>query len=149
MKLNESQFVNLIANMTKQVLKESMGIDPEVGANEYENQQNYFNSPEGDGMPMDDEDLTDGLEFFRSIADEDLNPIDAEKTIDHDDYFAQEEPETTPAQTTPVPGTEEPEFGSQPKFDEEETPEMLQEKQNNLLSFITENWDNHANNLIK
>ena len=129
--LNESQLCDLITKATKQVLKESFGLDPEVGEGEYEMTQDYLNSPDGDGMPID------------SLGDDTTNSIEKE----YDDFFA---PEENPAEdafpgeepTEEIPETYDQLLESKNKVD-------MEEKQNKLLTFITENWNNHANNLIK
>lgn len=134
--LNESQLCDLITKATKQVLKESFGLDPEVGEDEYQMTQDYVNSPEGEGMSLDN--LDGGIEQ------------------DYDDFF---KPEVNPAEYA---------FdGEQSEFDNTELPSDsnqdleydqllenknkvdMEEKQNKLLTFITENWDNHINSLIK
>lgn len=132
--LNESQLCDIIAEATKKVLKESFGLDPEVGEGEYEMTQDYLNSPDGEGMPID------------SLGDDTTNPIEQE----YDDFFA---PEENPAEESFIP-----EEGNMPTEEIPETYDELlesknkvdmEEKQNKLLTFITENWDNHANSLIK
>lgn len=133
--LNESQLCDLITKATKQVLKESFGLDPEAGEDEYQMTQDYVNSPEGEGMPLDN--LDGGIEQ------------------DYDDFF---KPEVNPAEDAFDVG--------QSEFDNTELPDDsdngleydqllenknkvdMEEKQNKLLTFITENWDNHANSLI-
>jgi hypothetical protein len=138
--LNESQLCDLITKATKQVLKESFGLDPEVGEDEFNMEHDYLHSPEGEGMPVD------------SLGDDTTNPIEQE----YDDFFT---PEENPA---------EEEFDEDPpdfenagwpydssrdlEYDqllESKNKVDMEEKQNKLLTFITENWDNHANNLIK
>lgn len=132
--LNESQLCDIIAEATKKVLKESFGLDPEVGEGEYEMTQDYLNSPGGDGMTID------------SLSDGTTNPIEQE----YDDFFS---PEENPAEDEfPEEHDEE-----HPDFENNEYDQLLEnknkadmeEKQNKLLTFITENWDNHANSLIK
>jgi hypothetical protein len=133
--LNESQLCDLITKATKQVLKESFGLDPEVGEDEYQMTQDYVNSPEGEGMSLDN--LDGGIEQ------------------DYDDFF---KPEVNPA--------EDAFEGEQSDFENTALPDDsdngleynqllenknkvdMEEKQDKLLTFITENWDNHANSLI-
>lgn len=133
--LNESQLCDLITKATKQVLKESFGLDPEAGEDEYQMTQDYVNSPEGEGMPLDN--LDGGIEQ------------------DYDDFF---KPEVNPAEDafegeqSEFDNTELPSDSSQDlEYDqllENKNKADMEEKQNKLLTFITENWDNHANSLI-
>lgn len=142
--LNESQLCGLIAKATKQVLKESFGLDPEVGEDEYQMTQDYLNSPDGEGMPVD------------NLGDDNLNPIEK----DYDDFF---NPEVNPAEDEfPEEHDEDhPDFENAGwpydssrdlEYDqilENKNKADMEEKQNNLLTFITGNWDNHANSLIR
>lgn len=130
--LNESQLCDLITNITKQYIMESMGLDPEVGEDQYEMEQDYFRGPDSEGMPVDnlggDEEFYD--DFFENPAEEEFDedhpdfenagfPYDSSRDLEYDQLLE-----------------------SKNKVD-------MEEKQNKLLTFITENWDNHANNLIK
>lgn len=138
--LNESQLCDLITKATKQVLKESFGFSPEVGEDEFNMEQDYLHSPEGEGMPVD------------SLGDDTTNPIEQE----YDDFFA---PEENPAEEEfdedhpdfenagwPYDSSRDLEYD---QLLENKNKVDMEEKQNKLLTFITENWDNHANNLIK
>ena len=142
--LNESQLCDIIAEATKKVLKESFGLDPEVGEGEYEMTQDYLNSPDGDGTSIN------------SLGDGTTNPIEQE----YDDFFS---PEENPAEESfPEEHDEDhPDFENAGwpydsnrdlEYDqllENKNKVDMEEKQNKLLTFITENWDNHANSLIK
>lgn len=125
-KLNEAQLCNLISNITKQYIMESMGLGSEVGEDQYEMEQDYFNSPDSDSTSIDnlgDDEFYD--DFFENPAEEsfsDDETIDAPSNGEFDDYDA---------------------------LLESKEKEDLSEKQTKLLTYITENWDNHANNLIK
>ena len=125
-KLNEAQLCNLISNITKQYIMESMGLGSEVGEDQYEMEQDYFNIPDSDGTPIDDlgdDEFYD--DFFENPAEEsfsDDETIDTPSNGEIDDYDA---------------------------LLESKEKEDLSEKQTKLLTYITENWDNHANNLIK
>lgn len=125
-KLNEAQLCNLISNITKQYIMESMGLGSEVGEDQYEMEQDYFNSPDSDGTPIDDlgdDEFYD--DFFENPAEEsfsDDETIDAPSNGEFDDYDA---------------------------LLESKEKEDLSKKQTKLLTYITENWDNHVNNLIK
>lgn len=125
-KLNEAQLCNLISNITKQYIMESMGLGSEVGEDQYEMEQDYFNNPDSDGTPIDDlgdDEFYD--DFFENPAEEsfsDNETIDTPSNGEIDDYDA---------------------------LLESKEKEDLSEKQTKLLTYITENWDNHANNLIK
>ena len=125
-KLNEAQLCNLISNITKQYIMESMGLGSEVGEDQYEMAQDYFNSPDSDGTPIDDlgdDEFYD--DFFENPAEEsfsDDETIDAPSNGEFDDYDA---------------------------LLESKEKEDLSKKQTKLLTYITENWDNHVNNLIK
>ena len=136
--LNESQLCDLITEATKRVLKESFGLDPEVGEDEYEMTQDYLNSPDGEGMSIDDmngdNDITDPIEqeYDDFFAPEE-NPAEEE-------FIPEEDPNDMPMEN--IPETYDELLESKNKVD-------MEEKQNKLLTFITENWDNHANNLIK
>jgi len=128
--LNESQLCDLITNITKQYIMEAMELHPEfgeVGEKPYEMEQDYFRGPDSEGMPVDnlggDEEFYD--DFFENPAEE---------------SFPEEEPIDKP--TEDIPETYDELLESKNKVD-------MEEKQNKLLNFITENWDNHANNLIK
>lgn len=128
--LNESQLCDLITNITKQYIMESMELHPEfgeVGEEPYEMEQDYFRGSDSEGMPVDnlggDEEFYD--DFFENPAEE---------------SFPEEEPIDKP--TEDIPETYDELLESKNKVD-------MEEKQNKLLNFITENWDNHANNLIK
>ena len=113
-KMNESQLCGLIADITKQYLKESMGLDPEFE----------------DGL--DDETPPESLED------------------EYDDWFPENPAETDFADENEPDG--EIMDDTMEDYDtllENKEKEDLAEKQTKLLSFITENWDNHANNLIK
>lgn len=138
--LNESQLCDLITKATKQVLKESFGLGPEVGEDAFNMEQDYLHSPEGEGMPVD------------SLGDDTTNPIEQE----YDDFFA---PEENPAEGEfdedhpdfenagwPYNSSRDLEYD---QLLESKNKVDMEEKQNKLLSFITENWDNHANSLIK
>ena len=138
--LNESQLCDLITKATKQILRESFGLDPEVGEDDYQMTQDYLNSPDGEGMPIDN-DTT--------------NPIEQE----YDDFFS---PEENPAEESfPEEHDEDhPDFENAGwpydssrdlEYDqllESKNKADMEEKQNKLLTFITENWDNHSNSLI-
>ena len=136
--LNESQLCDLITEATKRVLKESFGLDPEVGEDDYQMTQDYLNSPDGEGMSIDDmngdNDITDPIEqeYDDFFAPEE-NPAEEE-------FIPEEDPDDMPMET--IPETYDELLESKNKVD-------MEEKQNKLLTFITENWDNHANNLIK
>ena len=125
-KLKEAQLCNLISNITKQYIMESMGLGSEVGEDQYEMEQDYFNNPDSDGTPIDDlgdDEFYD--DFFENPAEEsfsDNETIDTPSNGEIDDYDA---------------------------LLESKEKEDLSEKQTKLLTYITENWDNHANNLIK
>lgn len=125
--LNESQLCDLITKATKQVLKESFGLDPEVGEDDYQMTQDYLNSPDDEGMPVDN--LGGDEEFYDDFLS---NPAEEE-------FIPEEDPNDMPMETIPEPYDEL--LESKNKVD-------LKEKQDKLLSFITENWDNHANSLI-
>ena len=125
--LNESQLCDLITKATKQVLKESFGLDPEVGEDEYQTTQDYLNSPDGEGMPVDN--LGGDEEFYDDFL---ANPAEEE-------FIPEETPNDAPMET--IPENYDELLESKNKVD-------MEEKQNKLLSFITENWDNHANSLI-
>jgi hypothetical protein len=125
--LNESQLCDIIAEATKKVLKESFGLDPEVGEDNYQMEQDYLNSPENEGMPV------------YNIT----YPIEQE----YDDFFAPEENPAEEAFPEETPNEEIPENYDQ--LLESKNKVDMEEKQNKLLTFITENWNNHANNLIK
>ena len=110
-KITKDQLVEMVTNITKQVISESMF--PET--NGYEGQQE---------MPAanNDEEFYD--DFLKNPAEESFpteeeNNALGEDEIDLDTLFENKEKEE------------------------------LAEKQDKLLSFITENWNNHANNLIK
>lgn len=125
-KLNEAQLCNLISNITKQYIMESMGLGSEVGEDQYEMEQDYFNSPDSDGTPIDDlgeDEFYD--DFFENPAEE---------------SFSDDEDIETPSNG---------EFDDYDALLESKEKEDLSEKQTKLLTYITENWDNHANNLIK
>lgn len=142
--LNESQLCDIITEATKKVLKESFGLDPEVGEDEYEMTQDYLKNPDGEGMPID------------SLGDDTTDPIEQE----YDDFFA---PEENPAEESfPEEHDEDhPDFENAGwpydsnrdlEYDqllENKNKVDMEEKQNKLLTFITENWDNHVNSLIK
>ena len=128
--LNESQLCDLITKVTKHVLKESFGLDPELGDDEYQMNQDYLNSPDGDGMPID------------SLGDDTTNPIEQE----YDDFFTPEENPTEEAFLEETPNEEIPD--NYDELLESKNKVDMEEKQNQLLTFITENWDNHANSLI-
>ena len=125
--LNESQLCDIIAEATKKVLKESFGLDPEAGEDDYQMTQDYLNSPDGEGMAVDnlggDEEFYD--DFFSNPAEEEFIP--------------EEDPDDMPMET--IPENYDELLESKNKAD-------MEEKQNKLLTFITENWDNHANRLI-
>ena len=136
--LNESQLCDIITEATKRVLKESFGLDPEVGEDDYQMTQDYLNSPDGEGMSIDDmngdNDITDPIEqeYDDFFAPEE-NPAEEE-------FIPEEDPNDMPMEN--IPETYDELLESKNKVD-------MEEKQNKLLTFITENWDNHANNLIK
>ncbi len=138
--MSKDQLVEMITNITKQVIKESVFSDPEVGADDYEEQQGILNGPEGDGMPMDniDDPLNDTL---GDNSDEAF----------YDDFLTNPATEAFPGDNDEMSNGEA--FpGDDDNFDtllENKAKEELIEKQNKLFKFITENWDNHANNLIK
>ncbi len=129
-KLNEQQLVNLITNITKKYLNESLGIEAGL-----------------EGEPMEGD---------RPLDDDITNPIDNPIEQEYDDFFA---PEENPAEE----GFDEdhPDFehagwpydsGRDMELDKylnDHDSKALQEKQEKLLATITENWNNHANNLIK
>ena len=119
-KINEQQLVKMISDITKRCINESMGLDPEAGEDEYETEQEYFNGPDGNGMPLDD------------VNDE------------YEDWFPE-----NPAEESFSDDTAGDEFNEYDELLESKEKENLQEKQEKLLTFITENWNNHANNLIK
>ena len=135
-KISKDQLVEMITNITKQVIKESVFSDPEVGADEYEEQQGILSGPEGDGMAMDPLNDTLGDNSDESFYDDFLtNPATEAFPGDND--------EMSNGEAFP---------GNDYNFDtllENKAKEELIEKQNKLFNFITENWDNHANNLIK
>lgn len=70
--LNEAQLCDLVTNITKQCLMESMGLDPESGEDEYGMEQDYFNSPDNvadsHGSDVPDEEFYD--DFFDNPAEE-------------------------------------------------------------------------------
>lgn len=129
--LNESQLCDLITKATKQVLKESFGLDPEVGEDEFNMEQDYLRSPEGEGMPVEDlgNDITKDYDDFFTPE---VNPAEEE-------FIPKEDPNDMPMET--IPENYDELLESKNKVD-------MEEKQNKLLTFITENWDNHANSLI-
>lgn len=136
--LNESQLCDIITEATKRVLKESFGLDPEVGEDDYQMTQDYLNSPDGEGMSIDDmngdNDITDPIEQeYDDFFTPEENPAEEE-------FIPEEDPDDMPMET--IPETYDELLESKNKVD-------MEEKQNKLLTFITENWDNHANNLIK
>lgn len=128
--LNEAQLCDLVTNITKQCLMESMGLDPESGEDEYGMEQDYFNSPDsvgdnaGDsyGSDVPDEEFYD--DFFDNPAEEAFGDDTDSELDSYDD-------------------------GGYDTLLESKEKEDLAEKQEKLFTFITENWDNHANNLIK
>ena len=133
--LNESQLCDLITKATKQVLKESFGLDPEVGEDEYQMTQDYLNSPDGEGMPVDN--LGGDEEFYDDFLS---NPAEESFPEEHDEDHPDFEHAGWPHDSS-----------SDLEYDqllENKNKVDMEEKQNQLLSFITENWDNHANSLI-
>ena len=140
--LNESQLCDIITEATKRALKESFGLDPEVGEDEYAMTQDYLNSPDGEGMSIDD------MNGDNDITD----PIEQE----YDDFFAPEENPAEEEFDEDHPNLQHLgwpyDSGRDLEYDElleSKNKVDMEEKQNKLLTFITENWDNHANNLIK
>lgn len=124
--LNEAQLCDLVTNITKQCLMESMGLDPECGEDEYGMEQDYFNSPDNvadsHGSDVPDEEFYD--DFFDNPAEEAFGNDTDSELDSYDD-------------------------GGYDTLLENKEKEDLAEKQEKLFTFITENWDNHANNLIK
>ena len=126
-RISKDQLVEMVTNITKQVIKESIFPGPEVGADEYEQQQDFLkNNP---GLPMDEPMGDNGDEQF------------------YDDFLTNPAEQSFP---TEEPGETlgEDEIDLDNLFEAKEE-EELAERQDKLLNFITENWDNHANNLIK
>lgn len=136
-KINKDQLAEMVANITKQVIKESFdftpnGLNPEASEDEYSEAQDYFR--DNPGMPMDEPNGENGDEEF------------------YDDFLSNPAESSFP---TEEPGDESGEDGiGADEIDldsllESKEAESLTERQDKLLNFITENWDNHANNLIK
>ena len=119
--LNEAQLCDLVTNITKQYLMESMGLDPESGEDEYGIKQDYFNS-DSHGSDVPDEEFYD--DFFDNPAEEAFGNDTDSELDSYDD-------------------------GGYDALLESKEKENFAEKQEKLFTFITENWDNHANNLIK
>ena len=125
-KISKDHLVEMVTNITKQVIKESVFSDPEVGADEYEEQQDMFrNNP---GLPMDEPMGANGDEQF------------------YDDFLSNPAEQSFPTEEPEAMGEDEIDLDSLLENKEEED---LVEKQDKLLNFITENWNHHANNLIK
>lgn len=141
-KINKSQLVEMVTNITKKVLQESIFSDPEVRADEYEEQQDHFrNNP---GMPMDE---PEGIEIANN------NPMGGDEDF-YDDFLSNPAEESFPTEEPGVMPGDEVQNQIMPEDElramlESKEKEELQEKQDKLLNFITENWDHHANNLIK
>ena len=140
--LNESQLCDIITEATKRVLKESFGLDPEVGEDDYQMTQDYLNSPDGEGMSIDDmngdNDITDPIEQeYDDFFTPEENPAEEEFDEDHPDFEHA---------GWPYDSGRDMELD---KYLNDHDSKALQEKQEKLLATITENWDNHANNLIK
>ena len=151
--LNESEFKSMIANMTKQVLKESFGLDPEVGEDEYAETQDYLKGPDGDGMMVDDLPTAgdDTEEFYNDFFAE--NPAEESFPTTDDDFETNTEEDEFDEDHPNLQHLGWPyDSGRDLEYDqllESKNKVDMEEKQNKLLTFITENWDNHANNLIK
>lgn len=137
-RISKDQLVEMVTNITKQVIKESVFSVPEVGAEEYEQQQDFLkNNP---GLPMD-KPLNEPMDA----------PMNDPMGTNGDEQFYDDFLSNPAEQSFP---TEEPEAMGEDEIDldsllENKEEEDLVEKQDKLLNFITENWDHHANNLIK
>lgn len=117
-KITKDQLVEMVTKITKQVISESVFSDPEVGADEYEEIQ---------GLPMDTPMENGDEEFYDDFL---KNPAE--------ESFQTEEPGDMPS---------EDEIDLDTLLENKENKELA-EKQDKLFSFITENWNHHANNLI-
>ena len=133
--LNESQLCDIITEATKRALKESFGLDPEVGEDEYQMTQDYLNSPDGEGVPVDN--LGGDEEFYDDFLS---NPAEESFPEEHDE----DHPDFEHA-GWPYDSSNDLEYD---QLLENKNKVDMEEKQNKLLTFITENWDNLANSLI-
>jgi len=138
--LNESQLCDIITEATKKVLKESFGLDPEVGEDEYEMTQDYLNSPDGEGMPIDNDTTNPIEQEYDDFFSPEENPAEDEFPDEHDE----DHPDFENA-GWPYDSSRDLEYD---QLLESKNKVDMEEKQNKLLTFITENWDNHANSLI-
>lgn len=143
--MNESKMEALVKRITRNVLNESFGLDPEAGEDRYQEEQDYFNNPENEGKPMDGNGEND-LPFEENEMDELLSQYDNKEGGDeefYDDFLSNPTEESFPEEENPAHMDE-----TDTLWESKENEELV-EKQNKLLSFITENWNHHANNLIK
>lgn len=125
-KINTDQLAEMVANITKQYIRESYDLnynwmDPETGEDEYEEAQGVFK--DNPGTPMDKNPDDEFYDDFLSNPAENSFQSDEDTSMDDDSDLD--------------------------SLLESKEKKMLSDRQDELLNFITENWNNHANNLIK
>ena len=116
--------------MNESIDLDGNGLDPETFEDDYDMEQDYFRSPDADGMDVDSTETPDSTgdeEFYDDFL---ANPAEESFETTDDDF------ETNP----------EEEDVDQLLSDKEEGD--MQQRQEDLLNYVTENWNHHANKLI-